>query len=169
MSYDSDIYYYLLHLKWNLLLLKCLVHFPLGLIKILKKYDKRSGAMLSLPFIQLAFHQPFFKTEPLTRLIHECEENLEILFPLEAEVVESTAAGDGLTGTAHAELETTLFLVEETVGIYQSTIATLSAIDSIKGASSSVNPLSMSNLFGRQHNESTGGVSPCNSDLEDID
>ncbi|KAL8475727.1 hypothetical protein ACS0TY_028402 [Phlomoides rotata] len=138
-----------------------------GLIKILKKYDKRTGAMLSLPFIQLAFHQPFFTTEPLTRLIHECEENLEFLFPLDAEVVES---GDELTGTAHADLETTLSLVEETVGIFQSTIATLTAIDSIKGASSSVNPLSMSNLFGRQRDDSTGSVtagnSPCN-DLED--
>lgn len=113
--------------------------------------------MLSLPFIQLAFHQPFFITEPLTRLVHECEENLEVLFPLEAEVVES---GDKLTGTANADLETTLLLVEETVGIYQSTVATLTAIDSIKGASSSVNPLSMSNLFGRQHDENGDVCSP---------
>ncbi|KAL1558984.1 SPX domain-containing protein 4 [Salvia divinorum] len=62
-----------------------------GLIKILKKYDRRTGELLSLPFTQLAVHQPFFMTEPVTRLVRECEENLELLFPQEAEVVESTS------------------------------------------------------------------------------
>ncbi|KAI4986254.1 hypothetical protein ZWY2020_018884 [Hordeum vulgare] len=60
-----------------------------GLVKILKKYDKRTGGVLSLPFTQRARHQPFFTTEPLTRLVRECEANLEILFPVEDEVLES--------------------------------------------------------------------------------
>ncbi|XP_022042134.2 SPX domain-containing protein 4-like [Helianthus annuus] len=59
-----------------------------GIIKILKKYDKRTGGLLRVHFTQLALRQPFFTTEPLTRLVHECEENLD-LFPLKAEVVES--------------------------------------------------------------------------------
>ncbi|KAJ0754397.1 putative SPX domain-containing protein [Helianthus annuus] len=59
-----------------------------GIIKILKKYDKQTGGLLRVHFTQLALRQPFFTTEPLTRLVHECEENLDLLFPLEAEVAE---------------------------------------------------------------------------------
>nr|AFK33322.1 unknown [Lotus japonicus] len=51
-----------------------------GLIKILKKYDKRTGGLLQLPFTQLVLRQPFFTTEPLTRLVHECEEILNYSF-----------------------------------------------------------------------------------------
>jgi len=40
-----------------------------GLIKILKKYDKRTGGLLRLPFTQLAAHHPPFTTEPLARLV----------------------------------------------------------------------------------------------------
>ncbi|KAK6155073.1 hypothetical protein DH2020_009321 [Rehmannia glutinosa] len=84
-----------------------------GLIKILKKYDKTNGELLSLPFTQLAFYQPFFTIEPLTRLVRECEENLEILFPLESEVVEPTTVAEEQTSIApsdmsNASLETTL-------------------------------------------------------------
>ncbi|GAB4831676.1 SPX domain-containing protein 4 [Ancistrocladus abbreviatus] len=63
-----------------------------GLVKILKKYDKRTGGLLQLPFTQLAAHQPFFTTESLTKLVHECEANIDLLFPLEEEVTESTSA-----------------------------------------------------------------------------
>ncbi|KAK6129269.1 hypothetical protein DH2020_036978 [Rehmannia glutinosa] len=124
-----------------------------GLIKILKKYDKRTGELLSLPFTQLAFYQPFFTIEPLTRLVRECEENLEILFPLESEVVEPTTVAEEQTSIApsdmsNASLETTLPLGEETVDIYRSTVAAI-------------------------NNDSTGDVtaenSPCNSDMEDED
>ncbi|KAK6129183.1 hypothetical protein DH2020_037077 [Rehmannia glutinosa] len=149
-----------------------------GLIKILKKYDKRTGELLSLPFTQLAFYQPFFTIEPLTRLVRECEENLEILFPLESEVVEPTTVAEEQTSIApsdisNASLETTLPLGEETVDIYRSTVAAISAIQGIKKESSSINPMSMSKLFGSQDNDSTGAVtaenSPCNSDMEDED
>ncbi|KAK6129226.1 hypothetical protein DH2020_037056 [Rehmannia glutinosa] len=149
-----------------------------GLIKILKKYDKRTGELLSLPFTQLAFYQPFFTIEPLTRLVRECEENLEILFPLESEVVEPTTVAEEQTSIApsdmsNASLETTLPLGEETVDIYRSTVAAISAIQGIKKESSSINPMSMSKLFGSQDNDSTGDVtaenSPCNSDMEDED
>ncbi|KAI3452278.1 hypothetical protein Pfo_008943 [Paulownia fortunei] len=145
------------------------------------KYDKRTGELLSLPFTQLAFHQPFFTTEPLTRLVLECEANLEVLFPLEAEVVESTAVAEEQTGVTLADIlnaspETTLSLGEETVDIYRSTVAAIIAIQGLKKASSTYNPMSMSYLFGSQDNDSTGAVtaenSPCNSfvtlhDVED--
>lgn len=44
-----------------------------GLIKILKKYDKCSGALLRLPFIQKVLEEPFFNTDVLKQLVRECE------------------------------------------------------------------------------------------------
>ncbi|CAI9777400.1 unnamed protein product [Fraxinus pennsylvanica] len=139
-----------------------------GLLKILKKYDKRTGGLLRLPFTQLAVHQPFFTTEPLTRLVHECEENLELLFPLEAEVVESTSVAQDQMDTVPSNssndcLETTLSLGEETVDIYRSTLAAMRAIKGLKKASSTCNPLSFSSLFGNLDNDNTGTVTAANS------
>ncbi|CAA0838441.1 SPX domain-containing protein 2 [Striga hermonthica] len=44
-----------------------------GLLKILKKYDKKSGDLIRLPFIQKVLHEPFFRTEVLNKLVKECE------------------------------------------------------------------------------------------------
>ncbi|GFP90380.1 spx domain-containing protein 4 [Phtheirospermum japonicum] len=143
-----------------------------GLIKILKKYDKRTGELLSLPFTQLAVHQPFFITEPLTRLVRDCEANLELLFPLEAEVIESTPNDQKHKETTHtnapnAPQETKPPLGEETADIYKSTLAAIKAIQGLKKASSTYNPLSLSYLFGNQDIDGTGAVteenSPCDS------
>ncbi|KAK4784945.1 hypothetical protein SAY86_001634 [Trapa natans] len=51
-----------------------------GLVKILKKYDKRTGALIRLPFIQTVLQQPFFNNEVLYRLVKECEAMLDGLF-----------------------------------------------------------------------------------------
>ncbi|KAL0461613.1 UNVERIFIED_CONTAM: SPX domain-containing protein 4 [Sesamum latifolium] len=139
-----------------------------GLIKILKKYDKRTGELLSLPFTQLAVHQPFFTTEPLTRLVRECEANLEDLFPSEAEVVESTSVEQKQAGTTHADIsnappKSTLSLGDETIDIYRSTLAAIRAIQGLKKASSTYNPMSLSYIFGNQDTESTGAVTAENS------
>lgn len=136
-----------------------------GLVKILKKYDKRTGGLLRLPFTQLALDQPFFTTEPLTRLVRECEANLELLFPLEAEVIESTTAAQDQSGetsvdrsNVSAESTSTLPLGEETVDIYRSTLAAIRTIQGLKKASSTYNPLSLSVLFGNQDSDSGGDV-----------
>lgn len=138
----------------------------------MKKYDKRTGGLLRLPFTQLAVHQPFFTTEPLTRLVRECEENLELLFPLEAEVVESTAVAQDQIDTVPSNpssdcLDTTFSLGEETVDIYRSTLAAMKAIKGLKKASSTCNPFSFSSLIGNQDNDNTGVItaenSPCDS------
>ncbi|KAA8530391.1 hypothetical protein F0562_005100 [Nyssa sinensis] len=139
-----------------------------GLVKILKKYDKRTGGLLRLPFTQLARHQPFFTTEPLTRLVRECEANLEILFPLEAEVVESTAIVQRQTNPAPTEMinispDTSSSLGEETVDVYRSTLAAMRAIQGLKKASSTYNPLSFGTLLGSLDNDSTGAVTTENS------
>ncbi|XP_041009185.1 SPX domain-containing protein 1-like [Juglans microcarpa x Juglans regia] len=53
-----------------------------GLVKILKKYDKRTGALIRLPFIQKVLQEPFFTTDLLNKLVKECEAMLERLFPM---------------------------------------------------------------------------------------
>ncbi|MED6186851.1 hypothetical protein PIB30_070641 [Stylosanthes scabra] len=52
-----------------------------GLVKIIKKYDKRTGALQRLPFLQEVLNQPFFNIDVLTKLVKECEVILTILFP----------------------------------------------------------------------------------------
>ncbi|XP_068643396.1 SPX domain-containing protein 1-like [Aristolochia californica] len=52
-----------------------------GLVKILKKYDKRTGALIRLPFIRKVMQQPFFTTDLLNKLVKECETMLDTLFP----------------------------------------------------------------------------------------
>ncbi|KAK4775096.1 hypothetical protein SAY86_010031 [Trapa natans] len=51
-----------------------------GLVKILKKYDKRTGALIRLPFIQTVLQQPFFNNDVLYKLVKECEAMLDGLF-----------------------------------------------------------------------------------------
>ncbi|KAF5748965.1 putative xenotropic and polytropic murine leukemia virus receptor ids-4 [Tripterygium wilfordii] len=140
-----------------------------GLIKILKKYDKRTGGLLCLPFTQLALRQPFFRTEPLTRLVHECEANLELLTPLEAEVVEfhnhntQDLSNPPLSTTTNILDETSANLGEETVDLYRGTLAAMRAIQGLQKASSTCNPLSFSSLYKSKDDESTGAVTAENS------
>ncbi|XP_057974281.1 SPX domain-containing protein 4 [Malania oleifera] len=134
-----------------------------GLVKILKKYDKRTGGLLRLPFAQLALHQPFFTTEPLTRLVRECEANLELLFPLEAEVTESTASpwdqtNLRLKGATSFSQGASLTIGEETLDIYRSTLAAMKAIQGLQKASSTYNPLSFGPHFARVNDDSSGSV-----------
>ncbi|XWS77254.1 hypothetical protein CRYUN_Cryun01aG0245500 [Craigia yunnanensis] len=56
-----------------------------GLAKILKKYDKRTGGLLRLPLIQKVLQQPFFTTDLVSKLIKECENTIDEVFPVEEE------------------------------------------------------------------------------------
>ena len=51
-------------------------------MKILKKYDKLSGALIRLPFIQKVLKEPFFTTDVLDKLVRECETMLDHLFSM---------------------------------------------------------------------------------------
>lgn len=53
-----------------------------GLVKIIKKHDKRTGGLLRVPFIQSVLQEPFFETDIISKLIRECQETLKFLFPL---------------------------------------------------------------------------------------
>ncbi|KAK1438901.1 hypothetical protein QVD17_04713 [Tagetes erecta] len=130
-----------------------------GIIKILKKYDKRTGGLLRVHFTQLTLRQPFFTTEPLTRLVHECEENLELLFPVEAEVIESSSKPD-------AENIPTTSVEVETSDVYRRTIDAMRTIKGLKKESSTSNLLSFASIFGNQDVDSgaiTNEDSPTNS------
>lgn len=102
-----------------------------GLVKILKKYDRRTGALLRLPFTQSVLQQPFFATELLSKLVHECEANLQSIFPSRDE-----------NNEANPEDEETLSLQRD--GIYRSTRAALRTIQDLQKGSSTYNPLSFS-------------------------
>ncbi|KAL3844306.1 hypothetical protein ACJIZ3_001709 [Penstemon smallii] len=54
----------------------------IGLLKILKKYEKRSGNLIRLPFIEkVLLHEPFLRTEVLSNLVDECEIMIRCIFP----------------------------------------------------------------------------------------
>jgi len=74
-----------------------------GLAKIMKKYDKRTGALLRLPFIQEILEQPFFTTDLISKLVKECEGTINAVFlmveeeEINREVTEAIAvAGEGV-------------------------------------------------------------------------
>ncbi|KAI3891020.1 hypothetical protein MKW98_007325 [Papaver atlanticum] len=66
-----------------------------GLVKILKKYDKRTGAVIRLPFIQRVLQQPFVTTDLLNKLVKECEMILDDLFCIEDPPSVTSKAVDG--------------------------------------------------------------------------
>ncbi|KAK9925040.1 hypothetical protein M0R45_033381 [Rubus argutus] len=138
-----------------------------GLVKILKKFDKRTGGLLSLPFTQLALRAPFFTTQTLTELVCECEANLELLFPLEAEVIESTPATQDksspqLNNSANIASDAPSNQ-EANMDIYRGILAAMRAIQGLRKASSTWNPWSFSNHSRNQDDESTGAVTAENS------
>ncbi|TVU44323.1 hypothetical protein EJB05_03759 [Eragrostis curvula] len=138
-----------------------------GLVKILKKYDKRTGGVLSLPFTQRARHQPFFTTEPLTRLVRECEANLELLFPIEAEVLEPGSSAKLELQDDAAGSDPTSSCDAETSDVYRSTIAAMKAIQGLRRASSTYNPLSLSRFFNGEDGEACSGAITSESSLSD--
>jgi fucose permease len=52
-----------------------------GLVKILKKYDKRSGVLICLTFIQYVLLQPFFTSDILYQIVKESKAMLDQLLP----------------------------------------------------------------------------------------
>ncbi|KAG5153047.1 hypothetical protein JHK84_029519 [Glycine max] len=52
----------------------------LCLLKIIKKHDKKTGALLRSPFIQAVVKQPFYEIDALNKLVKESEVILSILF-----------------------------------------------------------------------------------------
>ncbi|KAG8652055.1 SPX domain-containing protein 1 [Manihot esculenta] len=125
-----------------------------GLVKILKKYDKRTGALIRLPFIQKVLQQPFFTTDLLYKLVKECETMLDRLFP-KYEPPSSVEAVDGDEGCDPSTSTTTknddllrvpkeLAEIEHMKSLYmKSTISALRVLKEIRSGSSTVSVFSL--------------------------
>ncbi|CAL9126081.1 SPX domain-containing protein 1-like [Musa acuminata AAA Group] len=136
-----------------------------GLVKILKKYDKRTGALMRQSFIHKVLQQPFFTTDLLYKLVKECEAMLDQLFPKNKS---STSEEDCVrekgeqkpaeprSSLAGGVLE--LEEIEYMKSLYmKSTIAALRALKEIRSGSSTVSffslpPLQNSGLEERWNN-----------------
>ncbi|RLM78219.1 SPX domain-containing protein 1-like [Panicum miliaceum] len=143
-----------------------------GLVKILKKYDKRTGALIRLPFIQNVMQEPFFTTDLLYKLVKECEAMLEQLLPRSQPPAPPSddgredsdgdgddkpvdAAGSSLANGGEAlELEE----IEDMESTYmKSTVAALRSLREIRSGSSTVSAFSLPPLHGANgHAEQEG-------------
>ncbi|PWA84454.1 SPX domain-containing protein [Artemisia annua] len=121
-----------------------------GIVKILKKYDKRTGTVLRLPYLQKVLQQPFFTTDLLYKLVKECEALLDRLFPL-TEPNEGSNNGVGETSTSNNTDATTglvgakeLAELEYMKSLYtKSTISALRVLKEIRSRSSTVSVFSL--------------------------
>ncbi|KAK1678870.1 hypothetical protein QYE76_039718 [Lolium multiflorum] len=96
----------------------------IGLAKILKKYDKRTGAVLRLAVIETVLAQPFFTAEAVTLMVRECEAMMEAVFP--------TAPGEG-QAAARRDREA---LAAAEQRIFRNTVAALLAMEDVRSGSS---------------------------------
>ncbi|XP_052160355.1 SPX domain-containing protein 1 isoform X1 [Oryza glaberrima] len=130
-----------------------------GLVKILKKYDKRTGALIRLPFIQKVLQQPFFTTDLLYKLVKQCEAMLDQLLPSnELSVSSEDGRGDStnedkpsnpssslVNGGAIPELDE----IEYMESMYmKGTVAALRSLKEIRSGSSTVSAFSLPPLQG---------------------
>ncbi|KMT02865.1 hypothetical protein BVRB_8g194430 [Beta vulgaris subsp. vulgaris] len=127
-----------------------------GLVKILKKYDKRTGALIRLPFIQRVLQQPFFTTDLLYKLVKECERMLDLLFPTNDEPTTAPSSHDvdetcdctttSTTANTNGLLKCPKELaeIEYMESLYmKSTISALRALKEIRSKSSTVSMFSL--------------------------
>ncbi|XP_031504931.1 SPX domain-containing protein 1-like [Nymphaea colorata] len=123
-----------------------------GLVKILKKYDKRTGALMRLPFIQRVLHQPFFTTDLLFKLVKECERMLDHLFSANEPTL-SCATDGGEAEPEDKKVEGSKSLLKESPELEEieymeslymkSTMAALRALKEIRSGSSTVSVFSL--------------------------
>ncbi|KQK17766.1 SPX domain-containing protein 1 [Brachypodium distachyon] len=130
-----------------------------GLVKILKKYDKRTGALIRLPFIQNVLLQPFFTTDLLYQLVKECEAMLDQLLPSNKPFVssedgqENTNSEDKLSNPSSSLVNSgcipELDEIEFMESMYmKSTVAALRSLKEIRSKSSTVSAFSLPPLQG---------------------
>ncbi|XP_059641807.1 SPX domain-containing protein 1-like [Cornus florida] len=131
-----------------------------GLVKILKKYDKRSGALIRLPFIQKVLKQPFFTTDVLNELVKDSETMLDQLFSMN----EQPAASETTERKEKCGIETAvenrdgLLRVPQELGEIKNmesmyTKLTISALQVLKDIRSGSSTVSMFSLPPLQSND----------------
>ncbi|KAK4349121.1 hypothetical protein RND71_031876 [Anisodus tanguticus] len=123
-----------------------------GVVKILKKYDKLSGELLRLPFIQKVLAEPFFETEVLNKLVKECDTLLShLLFQTEPlRVPEGTGGSGGGGGGGGGSGERPVKVPEELAEIknmenmyLRLTCSALRVLQEIRSGSSTVSMFSL--------------------------
>ncbi|KAG7644354.1 SPX domain [Arabidopsis suecica] len=102
-----------------------------GLAKILKKYDKRTRGGLRSPFIQKVLHQPFFKTDLVSRLVREWETTMDAVFPVKVAEAEGYERCASVTSAAAGE------------GIFRNTVAALLTMKEMRRGSSTYSAFSL--------------------------
>ena len=120
-------------------------------MKILKKYDKRTGALLRLPFIQKVLQQPFFTTDVLYKLVKECERMLDHLFPVNVDSSAPEAADKNEPSTSSNTKDESLLRgpkelaeIEYMESLYmKSTLSALRVLREIRRGSSTVSVFSL--------------------------
>lgn len=132
-----------------------------GLVKILKKYDKRSGALIRMPFIQKVLKEPFFSIDILNKLVKECETMLGHIFSLNELSAQSVATEGNEAYKTPAVTEATetrdepvkvpeLAEIEHMESIYvKLATSALSVLKEIRSGSSTVDAFSLPPL--QQH------------------
>ncbi|KAA8525459.1 hypothetical protein F0562_007314 [Nyssa sinensis] len=132
-----------------------------GLVKILKKYDKRSGALIRLPFIQKVLRQPFFTTDVLNKLVKESETMLDQLFSTNERSAPAEAAEERCdTNSALENKERLLKIPEELAEIenmessmHMKTVSALRVLKEIRSGSSTRNLFSLPPLQSNELEE----------------
>ncbi|KAI9192710.1 hypothetical protein LWI28_026849 [Acer negundo] len=124
-----------------------------GLVKILKKYDKRSGALIRLPFIQKVLQQPFYTTDVLNKLVKECETALDRLFSMNEpsstfKAPKDKGTCDSSTSTENIERPLTvpkeLAEIENMASMHMKlTVSALRVLKEIRSGSSTVSMFSL--------------------------
>ncbi|KAG4959793.1 hypothetical protein AAZX31_13G151100 [Glycine max] len=125
-----------------------------GLVKILKKYDKRTGALIRLPFIQKVLQQPFFITDLLYKLVKECETMLDRLFPVNDPAPvssETTPQAEGFDPSTSTTTKSDGLLIPKELAeieymesLYmKSTVSALHVLQEIRSGSSTVSMFSL--------------------------
>lgn len=138
-------------------------------MKIIKKYDKRSGALIRLPFVQSVLQQPFFSTDVLNKLIKECEMMHDHLFPKNEspeslKVLHVREEGEPMTATDNRErllqVPKELAEIEHMESTYvRLTLSALRVLKQIRGTSSTVSMFSLPPLQNNNAVEDTKSVS----------
>ncbi|KAL9376241.1 hypothetical protein Peur_030361 [Populus x canadensis] len=124
-----------------------------GLVKILKKYDKRTGALVRMPFIQRIMQQPFYTTHVLNKLIKECETMLDHIFSrkepsVSPQITDEISGLDTKTSTESSErslrVPSELPEIEYMESMYvKLTLSALRVLKDIRSGSSTVSVYSL--------------------------
>lgn len=129
-----------------------------GLVKILKKHDKLSGALVRVPFIQKVLNEPFYKTDVLNNLVKKCEMMLDQLFSMNEKSSSTSESrnrkedGEGRSSesstgpdeSSSARVPEELVDIENRENLYMKlTLSALTVLAEIRNGSSTVNMFSL--------------------------